>query len=289
MLFGKKDKVNSVTVSPNEDYVIWNVDVSNVARDTVLNVSQGCVAIYIVNGGLKSTNPAGRWVINSKEEEKSKCKIQLLGVNADKTYDILCGVGGVPYKDDEINAETTVGAHGECKIRVLMPWTLCSVLGKNDVKTEDIDEYIRTKTAELMTTSLAEVLQKYDYTSINTKLTAISDEMKKKISKEFGDFGLSVESFSVKGIHFPDEFKQKREDFFDKANKRKDEKEARREKERAQRAEADVISTIISSSRAGKDSVAPASDVNVPVQYCPKCGMKISKGAVFCPGCGKKL
>lgn len=290
MIFGK-EKVKSITVTANDQYVVWDIDVSNVARDAILDVSQGCIAIYVVNGVLKSNNPAGRWVINGKEEQKYNSKLQLIGVNADRTFDVLCGVGGVPFKDYEINAETNVGAHGECKIRIYNPWTLCGALGKTNIRVEDIDEYISTKMSEILTTSLAAVLQKYDYSSINTQLSAISAEMKGQVSVAFEAIGIGIESFSIKGIHFPDEYKAKREKFFDAENERRAAKEARREKERADRAEAEVIGTIMASRAKAPQNEAKSKDVaaNVPVQYCPKCGMKISIDALFCPGCGKKL
>lgn len=297
-MFGKSDKVKEVTVSTNGEYIIWNVDVSNVAKDATLYVEQGALGIYIVNGSTRSVNNAGRWVINSKEDVKLGNKIQLVGANADKTYEILCGIGGVPFKDFEINAETVVGAHGECKISILQPWVLCNVLGKTEVKLEDIDGYIRAKLSELMTSSLAEVLQKYDYTSINSKLSEISAEMKDKLFDEFEKIGIGIESFALKGIHFTEDFRQKRTDFFDNANRKKEEKDARRERERAQRAEIDAINSLVggiqtpsaqTNANTAQDLNSNAPGVNVPVKYCSRCGMKLSADSIFCSGCGKKL
>lgn len=297
-MFGKSDKVKEVTVSTNGEYIIWNVDVSNVAKDATLYVEQGALGIYIVNGSTRSVNNAGRWVINSKEDVKLGNKIQLVGANADKTYEILCGIGGVPFKDFEINAETVVGAHGECKISILQPWVLCNVLGKTEVKLEDIDGYIRAKLSELMTSSLAEVLQKYDYTSINSKLSEISAEMKDKLFDEFEKIGIGIENFALKGIHFTEDFRQKRTDFFDNANRKKEEKDARRERERAQRAEIDAINSLVggiqtpsaqTNANTAQDLNSNAPGVNVPVKYCSRCGMKLSADSIFCSGCGKKL
>lgn len=295
-MFGKQDKIKEVTISTNDDYVIWNVDVSNVARDATLYVEQGALGIYIVNGATRSINNAGRWVINAKADEKAGNRIQLVGANADRAYDIFCGIGGVPFKDFEINVETVVGAHGECKISILQPWVLCTVLGKNTIKLEDIDDYIRAKLSELMTSSLADVLGKYDYTSINSKISEISAEMKDKLFDEFQKCGIGIENFALKGIHFNDEYKQKRVDFFDNANRKKEEKEQRRERERAQRAEIDAINSLVGNipqAPGGGNTVQNLSNnapgVNVPVKYCTKCGMKCTADAIFCAGCGKKF
>ena len=67
-----KEKIKNVVVSSNETYVIWSENIDEIARDTTLNVEAGCIALYIVNGVLKSINTPGRWLIKSKEEEKSK-------------------------------------------------------------------------------------------------------------------------------------------------------------------------------------------------------------------------
>lgn len=297
-MFGKHDKVKEVTISTNDEYVIWNVDVSDVARDATLHVEQGALGIYIVNGATRSVNNAGRWVINSKADEKLGNRIQLVGANADRTYEILCGIGGVPFKDMEINAETVVGAHGECKISVLQPWILCNVLGKTTVKLDDIDTYIRAKLSELMTSSLADVLQKYDYSSINTRLSDISAEMKDKLFDEFEKIGIGIETFSLNGIHFAEDYRQKRTEYFDNVNRKKEEKEARRERERAQRAEIDAINSLVggiqtpsaqANANTAQDLNSNAPGVNVPVKYCSRCGMKLSADSVFCSGCGKKL
>lgn len=295
-MFGKSDKIKEVTISTNDEYVIWNVDVTNVARDAILYVEQGALGIYIVNGATRSVNNAGRWVINAKADDKAGNRIQLIGANADRSYEIFCGIGGVPFKDEEINAETVVGAHGECKISILQPWVLCTVLGKNTIKLEHIDDYIRSKLSELMTSSLAEVLTKYDYSSINAKISEISSEMKDKLFDEFQKCGIGIETFALKGVHFNDEYKQKRTEYFDNINRKKEEKEQRRERERAQRAEIDAINSLVGNIQppspqmgGNAQNINNSTGVNVPVKYCSKCGMKCTADAIFCAGCGKKF
>ena len=70
-------KVKSVTIKVNNDYVIWNENIEDIVRDATLIVEPGCVGIYIVDGMLKSVNPAGKWLLKSKEEDKKKSALQL--------------------------------------------------------------------------------------------------------------------------------------------------------------------------------------------------------------------
>ncbi|MDE6666908.1 MAG: zinc-ribbon domain-containing protein [Clostridia bacterium] len=297
-MFGKSEKLRNIIISASDKYVMWNIDLTSAVRDTTLEVAPGCLGIYIVNGGLKSVNTPGRWIVKSKEEEKFGYSLQLIGVNADKTYDIPCGVGGIPFKDFELNCETAVGLNGHLRIRINQPWALYTNLGKTDITVDDIDEYIRSKTCEVMTTRLAEVLQKYDYQTVNTQLSLISTALTKILSEAFSNYGVGVEDFSLKQIFFNEEYKNKRTEYFDNQNRRKEEKLDRREKERAQRAEIDALNSLIGGMPTAPSTEAPAQNanqnagnagINQPVQYCPRCGAKLSSQVQFCPGCGKKL
>ena len=302
-----KEKIKNIVVSPSKEYVIWSVDLDGIIRNTILDVETGCVALYIVNGMLKSINTPGRWVIKSKEEDKADSKLQLICVNTDKTFDIFCGVGNIPFKDFDLNVETVVGAHGECKIRISQPWTLYTSIGHANITVEEIDEYVKLKLSEMMTVRLAEVLQHYDYDNIMTQQTAISADLEKRFSQRLNDIGIEVVSFALAGIKFTDDYQNYRKSYFEGQNQKKAEKEERRLREREQRAEIDNIVSIVNATKDLNVTAVPPSapnaaanantgtpnnafgDMNRPVKYCSRCGMKISADAVFCPGCGKKL
>lgn len=282
MLFGSKK--NSVSVTQNADYVIWDIDISGVAYDTTLNVEAGCFGLYIVNGQLRSNNPAGRWLINPKSEKRDQNKLQLLGVTADKTFVIPCGVGEVPYKDWDLGTETKVGMRGSAKVRILNAWTLYNTLGKSNIKSIDIDNYVHSKIAELMTTQLAKVLEKYDYLTITTQQSEVSNVLFEKFREELGKVGLQMEEFSLEGFHFKDEYVKSRNEALQKDKEKKEDKQKRREEERRQQAEIDMIKDLASISN------QPKKEVEAPrTTYCPKCGQKLDGNAVFCPNCGKKI
>lgn len=294
-----KEKIKNLVVSPSTEYVIWSQDLENVVKGATLNVEAGCVALYIVNGVLKSINTPGRWVIKNKEECKTNSRLQLVCVNTDKTFNILCGVGNIPYKDEEMNASTVVGAHGECKIRIAQAWSLFGARGKANITAEEIDEYVRLKMCELMTTRLAQVLQNYEYDNIMTQQSTIAADLQTKFSERLNEVGIEVESFAIGGIRFPEEYLSKREEFFAEQRKKKADKERRREEERAQRAEIDNVIALANATQglntnANVVPVAPAnntanSDANRAIKYCTQCGTKVSRDAAFCPSCGYKF
>ena len=300
-MFASKDKIKSLSVAPSAEYVIWSEDLDNIVRDTTLNVSAGCVALYLVNGVLKSINTPGRWVIKSKTEEKEKSTLQLICVNTDKTFEVCCGVGNIPFKDYELNYETVVGAHGECKIRISQPWPLYTTFGHTPITADEIDAYVKLKLGEIMTTRLAEVLQHYDYNNVMTQQSVIADDLTKKFAQSLNEIGVEVVNFALAGIMFNDEYQEARKNFFDKQNQRKAEKEERRNKEREQRAEIDNIIAITNATKdlntqapaqpAAPTFAPPAINVNpnAAVSYCPRCGTKMTQPSIYCPGCGKKL
>ena len=296
-----KEKIKNITVAPGTEYVIWAEDLTNIVRETVVTVSAGCVALYLVNGVLKSVNIPGRSLIKSKAEEKDHSKLELIGVNTDKTFEICCGVGNVPFKDMDLNFETVVGAHGECKIRIAQPWPLYTTFGHAPITADEIDSYVKLKLNEIMTSRLAEVLQHYDYSNIMTQQSTIAADLEKRFSQCLNDIGLEVVSFALAGIMFNNEYQEKRKEFFEAQNLRQAEKAERRAREREQRTEIDNVIAIANATRnlnptpvAPQQPVQPAApigntNVNQPVKYCPRCGTKMEQSAIFCPGCGKKL
>jgi len=292
MCFGGK-KIKSLTINVNDKYIIWEENIEKIARNAELVVSAGCVGIYVVDGVLKNVCPAGKWLLKSKDEEKKKCALRLIGVNMEKVFEIRCGAGNIPFKDTEINAETLVGAHGSCKIKISHPWVLFTTMGKANVTAEEIDQYMKLKLGEIMTTTLAEVLQDYNYSTISTQQSDIANTLAKRCSVKLNDIGVQVEDFVLAGIKFSDEFKGQRAAFFEEENRKKDEKTARREKEREQRAEVDMIASIAKATQPSNAGAMPTpftqNETNQSIKYCTKCGVKLPGDAAFCSVCGYKF
>jgi len=300
-MFGKAKKLKTVEININNEFVMWEVDLSNIDVNANLYVSAGCLALYIVNGTLRSMNTPGRWIINEKKDANAPKR--LIGVNSDKTFDIFCGTGDIPYKDYETNIETTVGIRGEAKVRILQPWMVFTTLGKSTLTSDELDEYIRTKLAEIMANNLSAVIQKYDYQSVNTQLNAMSETILDIFAEQCNKIGLQCSSFSVNTVFFNDEFKQARKDYFDSQNKRKEAKLDRREEEKRIRFESEMnkeaaeAAAIINRSLP-KPEPKPQPAPQQPSQpqggyqphqdfkWCQRCGAKVSVNTRFCPNCG---
>jgi len=311
-LFGKKkDTIKNVVVKPSTEYVIWNIDISNIERETILDVETGCSAIYLVNGNIKANNMPGRWVIKSKDEDKRGDNLKLIGVNTDKTFDILCGVGGVPYKDYETDVETNVGARGEAKVKIAQPYKVYSTLCKDNITPQDMDEYIRNKLSEIMSTTLAQLIQKYDYQTVNTQLSVMSEHIFDLFSEECLKVGLQCDSFTINTIFFPDEFIERRKDYFDEKIRKKEEKQARREKEREVRldnetmmaqaeAQAIVNKSLNETKQVSESKTVTVIDSNAPINnnttvvrstalICPNCKAPVKGDSNFCSKCGTRV
>lgn len=288
------NKVKSITISPSDKYVIWEEKLEDLAKDCDLIVSPGCVGLYIVNGALKSLNTPGKWIINTKDEVKDKSNLTLIAVNSDKLFDVFCGVGNIPYHDLDLEIDGTVGAHGECKLRISHAWALFTSLGRTPITAAEIDEFAKAKLVEIMSSQIAAAVSKYSYDDVKAKQSEISAELEKQIGKAIINIGLEVETFSLRGITFSQEYMDKRQAYFENEKKKKEEKRERRENERAQRAELENVISIVNATK-NLAPQAPAAAPEAParpnhtVRYCPKCGAQLPADAKFCSVCGEKL
>ena len=291
-----KEKIKNITIAPSNEYVIWNVDLENIVRDTTLTVSAGCVGLYIVDGVLKSVNTPGRWVIKSKDEEKKKSALQLIGVNSDKVFEIFCGVGNIPWHDYVIKIDGKVGAHGDCKLRIASPWALYTTFGHAPITATEIDEFAKAKLVEIMSSSIAAAIEKYDYEGIRSAQSTISAELEKQIGNALFSIGLEVSSFSIRGMTFDQEYLDKRQWHFDNKKRLEAEEDAQRAEERRRRAEANIMSAYKNNVPAAPQTpptpaapAAPAAPTAPAARFCSQCGTKHDANAKFCPNCGRKV
>ena len=283
-LGGKKDdQEKEVVINVNDQYVMWEVDISNSAFNAKLTVDSGCQGIYIVNGNLRQMCTSGRWIINDKSEKRDGNSLKLIGVNINKTYVVKIGVGGVPYKDWEMNIETNVGMHGDCTVRMQNPWALYQRMGKANVTEEEVDEFIRNKISELLRTELALVLQSCDYFTVTTEQNHIASELVEKFKPELEKLGITCDNFSLKEIFFPEQYMQERKAKEEEKAEKKREREAQMRRDEERQAEIDAFNSMNFNMNTSNNSNSGRAS------FCPNCGTKVPSDAAFCPSCGKKI
>lgn len=279
--------IEEIVVQPNNEKLMWSIDTSRLAYDAELIVNMGCQVLYIVNGSLSNVFDAGKYIINPKKQRRENNIITLVGVNRGKTFSLVWGVGEIPYRDRDSKTETEIGMNGEYTLQLLRPATLYTTFGKTDVLPKDIADKTRSKLAEILKTQLSKKLENYSYINIQSAQGQISDMIRDAFEKEMFQLGFALESFALREIYFPEEFKNKRiqdiakgDEYDNRLRKAAEEKLVRRR----QREETDTMKEFLKGVNASAAHSEPSAD-----SKCSVCGMICKAGTLFCPKCGKKL
>lgn len=279
--------IEEIVVQPNNEKLMWSIDTSRLAYDAELIVNMGCQVLYIVNGSLSNVFDAGKYIINPKKQRRENNIITLVGVNRGRTFSLVWGVGEIPYRDRDSKTETEIGMNGEYTLQLLQPATLYTTFGKTDVLPKDIADKTRSKLAEILKTQLSKKVENYSYINIQSAQGQISDMIQKSFEKEMFKLGFTLESFALKEIYFPEEFRNKRiqdiekgDEYDNRLSKAAEEKLVRRR----QREETDTMKEFLKGVNASAAHSEPSADPK-----CPVCGMICKAGTLFCPKCGKKL
>ncbi len=289
MFFKNKDKgVKELTVSPNPDYCIWVIPSDDLAYDAIANVDPGCQLLYVVNGQLRDKVRSRRVVINPKRERSENNHITLVGVNFDKIFEILCGVGRIPYKDYEIGAETVVGVSADMKVRIMDGWKLFSMLGNKNITADEINDLIRSKCAEILSAELSKKLQNCTYHTLTKEKNTMSKTLEESIAKVLDSLGVYLVdgTFALGEFFFQPDYVKLREDYGAHQTENMMEEDRLRLERRKNRMEMQMIESIArtNSQNAQADRSSQGNAV-----CCPECGIMVSPDVKFCPNCGKKI
>lgn len=287
LFFGRKPK--QIVVSPVGDKLIWKVpfDASlKENRDAELSTTPGCGVIYYVNNAFRATyENDGIHIINSSKEKNIR-SCSLIGYISDKPFSFLFGVGDIPYTDYEINCATTVGMHGTYLVRIQDAAILYRTLGKEEVAIEDVAEYVRSHLAGVAKNELAKQLARYTYSTINGSLSEMSKNMSKAFDDEVRKYGLILDSITVEGINFNDEYLEARKEHFNKINQDEDDRRTARKEHRKHEEELEIISALKEN---GAQSFSSKEEKKETVSFCPRCGNPIEANQDSCPRCGKSI
>lgn len=299
LFFGKKPK--QIVVSPVEGKLIWKVpfDASlKENKNAELSTTPGCGVVYYVNNAYRATyENDGVHIINSSKEKNIR-SCSLIGYISDKPFSFLFGVGDIPYTDYEISCATKVGMHGSYLVRIQDAAILYRTLGKEEVVIEDVAEYVRGHLAGVAANELAKQLARYSYSTINGSLGEMSKNMSKAFDEEVRKYGLIIDSITVEGINFSDEYQKARKEHFDKIKQDEEDKKTSRQERRRHEEELEIISALKDS---GAQNGNPPSEEKKEekreerkgrkeaASFCPRCGNPVQDGDDFCPKCGKSI
>lgn len=288
MFTGKSAK--SLVVTPNSDYCIWVIPSNNLAYDTTVTVDSGCQMLYIVNGQVRERVMNRTVVVNPKQDRRLNQMITLVGVNFEKVFEILCGVGQVPYKDREIGYETVVGANADMKVRVNDGWKLYTMFGNRNVKVDEVNDLVRSKCQEIMSTELSKRLQNATYHTLTKGKMEMSNVLEENIAGVLSDMGLYLVNgtFALGDFFFQPDYKKKRMEYGNQQADNQIESERikmERQKSRMEMQTLEGMARISAQAAAAQSAPTQGSSA----KFCSNCGKEIAAGAKFCPECGVKL
>ncbi|MCD8205613.1 MAG: zinc-ribbon domain-containing protein [Clostridia bacterium] len=267
-------KPNLYIVEPKakEGYCTWEVDLEGLARNAVISVSEGCRAVYYINGVEKrnyTARSSDDLIVNMRATAKMGVE-SVVGVNEKQPFTILWGLGDVPYKDAESGINTKIGMHGEFKFTVKEYGTLMNSLGIRDITPEDIKKHIFAKYRETLSFIVSSEIKGVEsFRDITSLQKRISDRISANWEDELMKIGLELSTIALSEIKFDEDFLERINsgDYESQKNENPMEEFVRVHKEK------EVIESFVADTKI----------------TCPVCGKKLEAGAKFCDKCGAPI
>ncbi|MCD8201452.1 MAG: zinc-ribbon domain-containing protein [Clostridia bacterium] len=256
-----------------EGYCTWEIDLNALARNAAISVSEGCRAVYYINGAEKRTYTprSEQLIVNTRAAAKEGVE-SVVGVNEKQPFTILWGLGDVPYKDAESGINTKIGMHGEFKFTVKEYGTLMNSLGVRDITPEDVKKHIFAKYKETLSFIVSsEIKGAESFRDLAALQKRISDRISRNWEDELMKIGLELNTTALSEVKFDDDFLERINggDYEPREKEENPMEKFVREHEE----------------KATLESFA-AEDTQVT---CPVCGKKLAAGAKFCDKCGAPI
>lgn len=272
-----KHKVKEISVNHNDDYCLWEIDLSNIDYDCTVNVDSGCAALYIVNGRLCGTAYQQRFMINERDKRRENNNIKLIGVNLDSAWELRWGGETQFAGRDKI--VYTIGIRGSFHIQIDDPWEVYRRKG-HSITTGDISEEYRKTVKTLMINKLNELANKYSPTEVRGKFDECENVCKQEIESKLANGGMKMA--------VPDMWHLEDPVISDKYIERQIANDAKKQEQNAREDEMMFIRSF-SNCRPAAAATTAATAIKTE-KSCPHCGLSdIEAGIKYCPRCGKKL
>ncbi len=277
----KKNKV--INIETNNDYIMWEVDTTDLGYDCILNVPIGVQGIYCENGAVMATFREGQYFnINPKKNKKSNVKIKIIATNSiDHLFEIKLAKTDIPYIDyeDEARILTEVAIQAGCKVMITDPYKLYAQIGNEfrSMTRDDLLDFLWKKLSNSLGSCAAKLLENESYITLTSKIGELSLKITDIFKDVLDGYGIKVFGDAWAESYFQDEYvAQRKQNLIDKAKVRT-EKEKIREKMRINREEAEIINSL---------NIASSNNME---KKCPHCNLSVAFDAKFCAKCGKKI
>ena len=275
-LFGKTENLK---IEKKENVVAWEVKLEKGVSYN-LQIESGLQCVLFRNGVKAESKYATTEKIVLKDKEGYT---KIVVVNINNITPIRCGCGNVPFKDWEINCDTTVGMNGICEIKILNPSQFIDLFEDlTNVTNEKIEDTFRKNFANVLAMKLTADLKKYGR-DVDKERLAMGDPIRDYLNQSLAKYGIKAETFTVNGIKFADDYLQAREAYF---KKKEEERNRRREKLEQEEQRETELNTL---ERLSRMSNSNKSEEKAEFVYCPNCGFKNEKKTAYCKQCGTKL
>ena len=272
----RRDIQNEINITTREDCLIWQYNVDqDFARVVKLNVGTGCQAAIYINGVFQGIKEAGSHNLAWRNATRDGSRITIIGINKDKHFKLLFGVGGIPFNDRETRQSVAVGIHGECSCRVADGLKIYTAYGQSRAKvtSDDIIDDLRAKLQEKLTSELSTKLSEFDYFKVFTSVSELSNVVKQQYFGVLLNAGVELLDCSISKPHFPEGYDetrksivQQRQDAHYNAGKTKSDDE--------------LLKEILAKQPNGAAQKAIV---------CSNCHNENDANSAFCKFCGKKL
>ncbi len=275
---------SNITVTPREDYVMWDIDVSGCGKKDTVSAMPGVKVQKVVNGStdIKNSILGGDPPMRIFEAGEYESNIRLIAINTQATKTIYWGTGDIHFTDRTTGISTDkVGINGTLSFRASQ-MSVFLKQGRLRVVTSDIKRDILVMLEKHAKEQFKAVVSPCRYAEFKDTerflLSKLAYDIQYYLQEEMDakEMGIELVSFDVSGILFPDEFINERDHLLGRAQGKSVPETVEKKDE----------TTIFLETCA--DS-APRSPRRTRVVYCEKCGQENDDGSLVCQKCGKIL